>query len=718
MARRDYNYYELKDFRGGICEEPENAQPNQVIDSRNMWAPSGRLEQRPGYVGVGPMFVTSGVGTLANTLVENTAASTFLTGATLNVTANYRQAMTSSVVGDLFYVMGPTFAGSFFSCSFTWGVGVRNTNLTKIKAEYYNGTSWIYLPILQPYAEVSSGSADGWTITTPFAIPHFANGGTTATTAIIAWAPPNDWAAAAVNGSSTGTGIGAHLQVRFRLLNADISDQLNIDTTYLSTNPIAATYTPSVGLAVFLKTRRVICATTTGTQIVIKTTADTAFGGGATRVMTGVPGAQDTPLSIAVIPTFDEAYFMYGGDPYVINIQSEGTLSITAKIEDRPEYVGTIAGITSNYNPSQVAQAGSFPKGKFITWFQNQLWIANLNENPFAFRWSAPTDATNIGYRVWPNGSYEILEEDDNSPITGLTSLNEHLIIFKGDSIWRIALVGQDSLGLNVYAAVKVVSGIGCVANGTIQRTPQGLVFLYDDGVYLFDGNEAVKISAALDLTFQSLNPSVKSKATAVHWQTKKCYLIALPFNSSTNNRVLVWDYKHNAWWHWDGIQVSSWLRSEEQNDLEAIYFADNSGYLYQLGVGDTNYGTAISSYITTHRIGEDSRQTEKSFRQVNVLGTNDTTSISVTPFRDDLDVSVQTASTLLMTDTNDVLWSSATYSSSTYCNRKRKAERLDVRISGQWLQVKVANSTKNQRMHINRIGVGYTVKGVEGGTR
>ena len=51
MTRGRYKYYAQTDFRGGINQEPENAQPNQLIDARNVWAPEGRLVQRPGYVG-------------------------------------------------------------------------------------------------------------------------------------------------------------------------------------------------------------------------------------------------------------------------------------------------------------------------------------------------------------------------------------------------------------------------------------------------------------------------------------------------------------------------------------------------------------------------------------------------------------------------------------------------------------------------------------------
>ena len=59
-VRRDLEYRQQVDCRGGVNLEPENAQPNQVLDARNVWCPNGRLEQRPGYVGIyAPSLVES-----------------------------------------------------------------------------------------------------------------------------------------------------------------------------------------------------------------------------------------------------------------------------------------------------------------------------------------------------------------------------------------------------------------------------------------------------------------------------------------------------------------------------------------------------------------------------------------------------------------------------------------------------------------------------------
>ena len=52
MGRGNYKYFEQADFRGGFCLEPENARPNQLLTAKNVWAPEGRLETRPGFVGI------------------------------------------------------------------------------------------------------------------------------------------------------------------------------------------------------------------------------------------------------------------------------------------------------------------------------------------------------------------------------------------------------------------------------------------------------------------------------------------------------------------------------------------------------------------------------------------------------------------------------------------------------------------------------------------
>ncbi len=41
--------------------------------------------------------------------------------------------------------------------------------------------------------------------------------------------------------------------------------------------------------------------------------------------------------------------------------------------------------------------------------------------------------------------------------------------------------------------------GVGCIAESTVQSTPLGVIFLSDDGVMLFDGNQVVSLSKAID---------------------------------------------------------------------------------------------------------------------------------------------------------------------------------------------------------------------------
>src|SRR6185369_8471681 len=50
MGRQDYKYIETP-LIGGINQAAEVADMSECADARNVWAPRGKLEQRPGYLG-------------------------------------------------------------------------------------------------------------------------------------------------------------------------------------------------------------------------------------------------------------------------------------------------------------------------------------------------------------------------------------------------------------------------------------------------------------------------------------------------------------------------------------------------------------------------------------------------------------------------------------------------------------------------------------------
>jgi hypothetical protein len=685
----DYRYFYQNDFRGGINQNESTTQPNQIADGRNVWAPNGKLEQRPGYFGVYFFRPTaSGLTTgSASLFLENSATGTVTQWVAGAIGADYRQAQTTSLIGDIYYIKDLSLGTVFDTISIqaASGGGQQNTAVTKFSLQYWNGTIWKSIYSTKTYSVSASF--------TEYAL--FAN----SAAGYITFVPPTDWQTINFQGST-------RYVIRLVLLNADVS----AGTVPLGFNPSTGTILDSfIFQANFLTNTRTINLQINGsTGVYLINTASLSPNGFRFSSSTRVDNtsAVQNGIQYAVIPEFGEVYLSAGYRVFITKANPTTNDLIDARIEDRQEYVGTISGIRAPYHPDLVAQLREWPRAKFFLWFQNHLFAANFEDNKTQFSWSAPTDPTLIGYRVWPIESTDFLTEDDNSEITGLVTLNEHIIVFKENSIWRVVYVGTNDIGLNLYDPVKVTSGIGCIAPNSIKKTPFGLVFLSQDGLYLFDGNQAKKISSPIDSVVETLNFPTSEKFVATVWEDRNVYMLAVAASgSSINNLVLVWDYKHNAWWLWDNMEVCQWIVQKQGNSKQQVIFSDSSNYYYQLGGGDDN-GAATDAWIKLHRMPNNTAMTS-SFREIRVLATNDTDSLNITPICEDRQ---ETTSYALRFDSAaETSWSEAVDGAS-FSTRKRREAKLPIRKTGDWLQVKIQNSTKNQQLKLNAVSVGAKV--------
>jgi len=308
--------------------------------------------------------------------------------------------------------------------------------------------------------------------------------------------------------------------------------------------------------------------------------------------------------------------------------------------------------------------------------------------------------------------------EDDNSPISGLNALGEYPVIFKNDSIWQMVFTGLDVNNLTTWAPIRTVAGIGCVSNSSIKQVRGRLIFLAEDGIYAFNGTpQAKKITEdpatgadRLRDFMQTVTPGRRPYAAAAHWRKHSMYLLAISVNGSdANNRVVAWDYLHDTWWIWDGIEAQVWLEDEDASDDERLYFGDASGRIYEFGVGNNDHGTAISSYIVTHRIGYRDN-IRKRLHQVEVTSDSKTRDITCAVYPNDRTLSASSGS-ISLTDVNQKDWSSFSWPSGggdNWAENVRRPRRLSYKQDGDWFQLKLSHSTKDQPMRLANIQLGY----------
>lgn len=696
MGRNDYQHV-VATCHKGINQQENLADPlTECVDALNVWAPDGRLQQRPGYQGITSLSDTTVNGDETTYFaVEDVSADTFVNSTEDVATLNNLVAQTNGplVANDRWY-MGIGVATVVMR---DFDINLANSNASRFKAEYWNGSAWVYLRVQIVKAVTSA----------PFV--HEGDHLSTGDSAIryMVFAPPKDWTARAV-----GTSAATIYWIRFNILAANMDAAVEIDFDGTG-DDYAVSYPPLFAFVANFTTskRYVYCvrrSTLSYATVGLSSSIDLERFG--TRAPTGntiisfpanAAVSPYNPATIAVVVEFNEIFIALAHHVYrIVNdiAAFQSTVAdpeLIATVDDRDVTIGSGAP----YDRNLIAQEGSFPEALYITFFGGRLWVANLSSQPNTIRWSARTPF----YRVWPSLQFEPLIEDDNSQISGLQGFNEHMVVFKNDSIWLMIDAGLDDFGLQQYDPIRVVAGVGCVSNSSIKQVRGRLIFLTEDGIYAFNGTPNIeKVSQPIQQYINRIETGRRNWCVAAHWRLKSCYLLAVPLDGSdVNTHVLVWDYKNNAWWIWDNIEAQIWIEDEDTSDNEIIYFVDSVGSVHQLDVGKTDHGGTITSYVKTHRVGYKDRS-RKTLRECRLFADSHFTGPAVSIFADDA-VTAQQSSTYDMTDPVETAASKP---------RRRRNRRNDYRVDGDWFQVEVRNTTKNEELVLSGIDLGYVRKG------
>ena len=691
MGRQNHKHLVLK-CNKGINQQADLADPDECADALNVWAPNGAIEQRPGFSGYDSMFVA---GDAIETQSQEVHVLSAL-GVYSSAAEGAKVALDDHPVGGHWFLgfseitdLGSdddraqllSFKGAFDGTK-------NNANATWMRADYWNGTEWKYIRVSERLSTTKSSK-------------HLDSAGTSAYA--LSFVSPADWASSVINSRTA-------YYLRFTIQDNALDDEVEINNAAGSLQSVSPVHDVTRGLFVAqFKTKKryfYLLNPSAGLRAVLGSTLDMedySNSGTETRVVA------DELASIAVVPQFDEAFVAYGG--MVTRFEAAEGLSSTvganvAKVEDADFAVGEGA----RFDPTFIALLAEWPRARFITFYNGMLWCAGIDGEQFTVKWSASAPF----HRVWSALSFSVLMEDDNSPITGLSALGENVVVFKSDSVWIMVNVGENpATGLDDFQPIRVVAGVGCVSNASIQRIRGGLIFLAEDGVYRFDGTpNIVKLSDRIGKTIESISPSRRNLAASVHWRTKSCYLLSVAVDGShDNNRTIVYDYKNDAFWLWD-VPAKLWLLDEDAHDNERLYFINQYAQVFEMGAGNHDHGAAISSNILTQRIGEN-LNTKITIRQVEVLSDNRTSSLSVAVRHND-DENSETTGTLDLTDSTEATYGTAVDGVDKYVQDRRRPRRLSYRKQGDWLQVKISHSTKNTPMTIAGIDVGY----VPGGRR
>jgi len=139
------------------------------------------------------------------------------------------------------------------------------------------------------------------------------------------------------------------------------------------------------------------------------------------------------------------------------------------------------------------------PPGRYIAYHDERIWMYGISGDLSSLRFSALADSTGTEITpddadAWPADNELQISEGDADQGTGIFMYRGYLYCSKQYSVWRV--VGYDEY---TYTRVKTRSSTGTRFQESIQIKDNLVHFIGVDGLYVFDGEEAKRISDIVD---------------------------------------------------------------------------------------------------------------------------------------------------------------------------------------------------------------------------
>jgi len=239
------------------------------------------------------------------------------------------------------------------------------------------------------------------------------------------------------------------------------------------------------------------------------------------------------------------------------------------------------------------------PKGRYFAEFQRSIYIAGSYTSPNTVFASSSGEAKNWS-TVAPNDSVSF-DVPGRGVINGLFTSVDRLIITKTS--------GQ-MFKYDGYKLYEVTTDLAPTSPYSVDNTEDFWFWLNNLGVYVYNGNRPMINSNPVQDYFyndsgDNLDSDVLTSAPGVCYR----YKFMLPigdvtdmYGNSTTDAILVYDYPVDEWSVWKFADYPvSFVRHKDSNDIEQLYFADDSGQCYLFGNGETSdNGKPIETIMET----------------------------------------------------------------------------------------------------------------------
>ena len=265
---------------------------------------------------------------------------------------------------------------------------------------------------------------------------------------------------------------------------------------------------------------------------------------------------------------------------------------------------------------------GGAPRGLYPFFYRDHFWVGNLigaGGNKSVLQSSGRRNINS-----WASGDTWHIDSFDGQEVTGIGQSGRYLAAVKPDSITYIygSFFLQTSSSFDGQT-VAVRRGIGGLSHNALINA-NGLFYTVDkNGIWAIQGaGEASKqITAEIPGFWERVNTNVAGEFCSAHFPQEGWLLFALALDGAAlPNYILIYDYKREALWPLK-ISTKSMNSITVGSNKSELYFGDQSGFVYQLMVGDDDSGTAIASYIEWPAFGHESLGYDKLWKELKIFG-------------------------------------------------------------------------------------------------
>jgi len=260
------------------------------------------------------------------------------------------------------------------------------------------------------------------------------------------------------------------------------------------------------------------------------------------------------------------------------------------------------------------------PKAKFVMVKNNRLIVAYTDDTDIGssvVRWSNPNQPEAFGVN-----SYKPFDPEDSDEITGLGSLLNFIVVFKGEKVFLL-----DAQNLDDGDFLQISTKHGCIAPDSIETVLNGkaIVYLSLEGVALFDGKNDILLDRdKIDIVFKESMDKTKvyDWVQSIYSPVERRYSIAVPITAGY--RWYNYYFDASGWMEYDIFESKMFILAKSQTDNIVVVGIDrvvNNLFFKEIDYGQDDDGSTIKTKLKTipYGLGEGIESFDKTVRRAYV---------------------------------------------------------------------------------------------------